>query len=124
MSILLDPADGPRHDGDYSQREMRLVVERDTALVRAESAEKRLEASHAAESRLIIENARLREALSASQACVDKLEAKINSVRKSPLISYGCHPPSRSNDDRQWQIGFTDGLRHAVEILTGLCRCL
>lgn len=84
MSILLDPADGPRRD-DYSPREMRLVVERDTALVRAESAEALVKAAHAREGALVSEIARLREAVSSSQACVDKLEAKINSVRGSRL---------------------------------------
>lgn len=41
MSILLDPADGPRRD-EYTQRETRLMRERDAALTRSESAESAL----------------------------------------------------------------------------------
>lgn len=48
---------------------------------------------------------------------LDALRAAITKVREHPLQSYDAHPSTTSTGDRQWQIGFTDGLREASRLL-------
>lgn len=110
MSILLDPADGPRPPGLSEVQRLR------DALAASEECVSKLEARLSA---MTGERDAEREISKKHEDKVYELECRIVAVHQHHLQSYQGHPPDSSVESRMWQVGFTDGLRAASVLLGG-----